>query len=75
MQIMVNDEMAVLVEFILSVAVLDINIITGVVLAAFFNDREENRVIINFGTLFVVTFLNKQNTRFSARVWLEGVAV
>ena len=75
MQIMVNDQVAVFVQLVLPVAVFDIDIITGVVLAAFFADRKEDGVVINFGTKFVVPFLHKQNTGFGAGVGLEGVAV
>ena len=79
-QVVFYDQMSTIVQFVLSAFVKDINVVTGVVLAAFLAHGKENRIVILLGAegalpRIVVPFLQEQHAGFGAGVGLEGVAV
>ena len=63
------------VKFVLTVAIFDIDVVAGVVLAAFFRYGKKNWVVIDFGAKLVVPFLHKQHAGFCSGMRFEGVAV
>ena len=71
-QVVINNQMSIFVQFILIIAVLKIHVIARIILAAFLGDSEKDRVVLIW-VVVIVPFLQKQNTCFGAGVWLEGV--
>lgn len=74
-QIVVDNQVSVFVQLIPSVLVFEVNIIAGVVFAAFFAYGKEDGIVIHFGAKFIVPFLHEQHAGFGAGVRFEGVAV
>jgi hypothetical protein len=65
---MVNDQMPVSVQLVLSVIAFDIDVIAGVVLAAFLGDGKKDGIVVYLGTKLVIPLLDEQDTGFGAGV-------
>ena len=72
-KVVVNDQVAVFIELVGAVAVFEIDIIAGSVLAAIFADSKEDGVIFFFRAEFLIPFLHKQNTSLGASMRFEGI--
>ena len=74
-QIVVDNQVSVFVQLVLSGSILEVNIIAASVFAAFFAHGKEDGVVIHFGAKFIVPFLHEQHAGFGAGMRFEGVAV
>ena len=72
---MVNNQVAVFIQLVLTAAVFYIDIIAGIILAAFLTHRKQDRVVIDSWTEIIVLLLHKQDAGFGSGMGFESVAV